>query len=823
LNTIQKTIPKTFKTHKYLLILLAVSAISLQTGYFIDEDSAWLISSVVYVIVPGALVAFSALLTIKMAKSGQSIKLILLFTLSVSMTFVAEQIWIVYELIGMDPFPSWADLFYLAAYPPLVLFLFKIIKIPIRTIPKSNLLFVGLLVSSFFIPTYWSTYDSAGEQSPLDLVLALLYPIADIIVLVPLLIGVLYSLDKRNYFLTYLLLGALTTLLADTFYLYLFQKDLYTVGSPVDILWIWGYIFYAFAIFPSSRFLDFIKKEPKKLQLRQNLMIPLLSGAVFLIAFITVLIITFFVNNEIESHHMENLIFYGIFIILLIATGITFFALKVKKIRHQFIVGLTFICIIFVIQTSFDHSIEGEIIGVSEYHDMMSIPAITTLDDIRINFEGIHTNMHGYVLDHGHALVEYDVGISQIRHLIDNYELLGTKTNEHGEQIADPAMQQIMLEYVETMRNSLEKYDSFTVDFISYDFPNDSQVESMFNGIDGEAETFRGILNDAKQMEIHGKIKAQNKISEYLQMGEFAHLLSIVFVILTIGAIIIVISNTLKNNLQILKYTTCQVAKGNFDARVVLKDKTEFSEIGNQINRMTDELAQYQEQTIKTEKLRSIGELASRLGHDLRNPLSAMKLSARIVRMKAAKNGDTQYEKNMQSIDKAIDRMSYQIESVLDFIRTKPLQIKEDSIYNIIKKTIDTLKVPQNIRINVEPIDVKANCDTHRISIVFTNLITNSIQAIGKNSGEITIRIKENQGKITCKVIDSGPGIPKDKITKVFEPLFTTKQTGTGLGLASCQSIMEQHSGTISVHNNPTTFTITLPKIITVQHQRGNI
>jgi len=84
LSTIQETIPKTFKTHKYLLILLAVSAISLQTGYFIDEDSAWWISSAVYVIVPGVLVVFSVLLTIKMAKSGQSIKLILLFTISVS-------------------------------------------------------------------------------------------------------------------------------------------------------------------------------------------------------------------------------------------------------------------------------------------------------------------------------------------------------------------------------------------------------------------------------------------------------------------------------------------------------------------------------------------------------------------------------------------------------------------------------------------------------------------------------------------------------------------------------------------------------------------
>ena len=77
MSTIQETIPKTFKAHKYLFISLAVSAILLQTGHFIDEDSAWWVSSVVYVVVPGALVIFSSLLTIKIAKSGQNIKLAL--------------------------------------------------------------------------------------------------------------------------------------------------------------------------------------------------------------------------------------------------------------------------------------------------------------------------------------------------------------------------------------------------------------------------------------------------------------------------------------------------------------------------------------------------------------------------------------------------------------------------------------------------------------------------------------------------------------------------------------------------------------------------
>jgi len=551
---------------------------------------------------------------------------------------------------------------------------------------------------------------------------------------------------------------------------------------------------------------------PKTFKTHKYLLI-LLSGEVFLATFMILAMFTYFTNNEIEDNQLENLVFYGIFVIILATIAITLFAMKVKKIKSQFVVGLSFILIIFVVQTIYDNSIDNEMIQVLEYHDLMSTPAITALDNIAINFEIMHRSMHGYVLDHEHALIVYDVSNSQIRNSLDNYVLLVNKTNGQGENLADPKMQQMMLGYIGMMENSLNRYNSITEDFISQDFQNDSQIKSMFNGIDVEAKVFRGILNDAKQMEINGKIKAQNKIDQYSQMGEYAHLLSIVFVILTIISVVIVISNSMKNNIKSLKEITSKIAKGDLEARVKLKDKTEFSEIGKQINYMAAELKQYQEQSLKTEKLKSIGELASRLGHDLRNPLSTIKTTSAVIKMKAVMEKDDKYTKNLASIDAAVDRMTHQIESVLDFVRTKPLDAKEDSIYDIIQKTIETIKVPQDITINLEKNDVKITCDSQRLGIVFTNLITNSIQAIGENSGEITIGIKENQGKIICKVIDSGPGIPQDTIGKVFEPLFTTKQTGTGLGLSSCISIVQQHNGIITVHNNPTTFTVTLPKI----------
>ena len=79
------------------------------------------------------------------------------------------------------------------------------------------------------------------------------------------------------------------------------------------------------------------------------------------------------------------------------------------------------------------------------------------------------------------------------------------------------------------------------------------------------------------------------------------------------------------------------------------------------------------------------------------------------------------------------------------------------------------------------------------------------------NSGEITMSLEKDREGVKIQIKDSGPGIPEENLEKIFEPMFTTKATGTGLGLASCKQILEMHKGTISVKNNPTTFTITLP------------
>ena len=93
----------------------------------------------------------------------------------------------------------------------------------------------------------------------------------------------------------------------------------------------------------------------------------------------------------------------------------------------------------------------------------------------------------------------------------------------------------------------------------------------------------------------------------------------------------------------------------------------------------------------------------------------------------------------------------------------------------------------------------------------FSNLITNSIQAVN-DDGDITIQVSTIDDDIIIEIVDTGPGMTESLISKIFDPLFTTKSHGTGLGLSICKTIVEQHGGKILVKSNPTTFTVTIPK-----------
>lgn len=229
-----------------------------------------------------------------------------------------------------------------------------------------------------------------------------------------------------------------------------------------------------------------------------------------------------------------------------------------------------------------------------------------------------------------------------------------------------------------------------------------------------------------------------------------------------------------------------------------------------QRNKLSSEVEKKTRELIKSEKMASVGQLSSRLVHDLRNPLTVVKSTVELLKL-GNKKMDQKTSEKFERIERAFKKISYQIEDVLDFVRQSELHLKRQSISEILETTISNMDIPSTIKIRNDERKVVINCDSRKMEAVFTNIITNAIQA-SNEKGEIKIKTLDDGDFAIIKIEDSGPGITKSTMTNIFEPLFTTKETGTGLGLSICKSIIEQHGGSIEVSSPPTIFTIQLPK-----------
>jgi signal transduction histidine kinase len=286
--------------------------------------------------------------------------------------------------------------------------------------------------------------------------------------------------------------------------------------------------------------------------------------------------------------------------------------------------------------------------------------------------------------------------------------------------------------------------------------------------------------------------------------------------IVTLFAILfgIYISRSISLPVLRLQKEMYEVEKGNFTTNSQKITDNEIGELSRSFEKMSQSIQKtvYLEtklaradEKIKAERFSAIGELSSRISHDIRNPLSILYNEFELMQYKNILN-----EKQITRIESSLKRISHQVDNVLDFVRVTPLHYSQFNLSKIIENAINSISIPSKIKINFSLDEILIEGDERKLEIVFINLILNAIQAI-QNEGIIEIIWSITKTSIIIEIKDSGPGIDMKPIENVFNPLVTTKQTGTGLGLASVKNLIEQHKGTISVKNNPTTFTIEIP------------
>jgi len=236
-----------------------------------------------------------------------------------------------------------------------------------------------------------------------------------------------------------------------------------------------------------------------------------------------------------------------------------------------------------------------------------------------------------------------------------------------------------------------------------------------------------------------------------------------------------------------------------------------FTNLNKVIKLKEKEIKNKNQKMVKIERLSAIGEVSARIAHDMRNPIAILKNVVTMIETKNKNEKITMSQKEFKIIQRAVSRMTHQVEDVLDFVREKPLDKKYVNLKEIINLAAYNIPKNKNVKITYPENQAMIKCDDEQIERVFINLLLNAFQAI-KENGEIKIRITDNPSEVTVDFEDSGPGIPYEALSNIMEPLFTTKQEGTGLGLACCTRIIEQHKGWIDVKNNPTIFQVHLPK-----------
>lgn len=203
------------------------------------------------------------------------------------------------------------------------------------------------------------------------------------------------------------------------------------------------------------------------------------------------------------------------------------------------------------------------------------------------------------------------------------------------------------------------------------------------------------------------------------------------------------------------------------------------------------------------ERLATIGQFAAGIGHELRNPLGVVESSVFLLRQRlgpqAEGGGDPKVMKHIDRIGTEVKRANKTITDLLELARNRAPTREAMSAQSLVDLGASTANLPETIDIshNVAP-ETNVLVDAGQMSQVFSNLFINAAQAMN-GKGTIHIKTRPAGTKVEFRITDEGPGVPLDVAHRIFEPLFTTKAKGTGIGLSLCRRILEAHEGTISL------------------------
>jgi len=261
-----------------------------------------------------------------------------------------------------------------------------------------------------------------------------------------------------------------------------------------------------------------------------------------------------------------------------------------------------------------------------------------------------------------------------------------------------------------------------------------------------------------------------------------------------------------------------KVAGGNYRERVDTVGGTEVADLAREFNAMAAALSEREQELVRSERLAAVGKIAAVITHEVRNPLSSIGLNTELLEDEVA-HASPEAVALCRSIGKEVDRLTAITEEYLRFARMPRPRREREDMNGLVAGVVTFVKedlASRGVRIitDLSPDLGPVSLDEAQLRQALMNLIRNAADAM-PGGGTLTIATRlDDDGAAVISVADSGPGIAPEDLARIFEPFFSTKDGGTGLGLALTQHIMKEHGGSIAVESAPgqgTTFRLSLP------------
>ena len=332
----------------------------------------------------------------------------------------------------------------------------------------------------------------------------------------------------------------------------------------------------------------------------------------------------------------------------------------------------------------------------------------------------------------------------------------------------------------------------------------------------------------------------ENTVIGYLNLPYFARqnelrkeIVTFIIAIINIYVLLIVLvliaaiflSNTITEPLRLIQEKLSNIQLGRKNEVIAWKGKDEIGDLINEYNRMVSELAESADKLARSERESAWREMAKQVAHEIKNPLTPMKLSTQMLKRAwddDAPGFNERIARYTQNLIEQIDSLSHIATEFSNFAKMPNMVKEKMDIHSLLLNAIELHQGEQGVNITL---DFDANdlpcfvyTDKEQMLRVFNNLFRNAIQSIPENrKGELLVQIKSSENKYILSIRDNGTGISDELRDKIFSPNFTTKNSGMGLGLALVKNIIETSEGEIwfeSTENVGTTFFISLPIFI---------